>query len=229
MEEEGVAAEGTGGVDETTDVTAEVDEEGVGHLEIAGVHRPVTVEAETMIVIEMTIVATIALLQVVPLLDPPGGIFRDLKATGSILPHMGLMVDPMDHLPPEVVEDMVPLLQVEVTGGTEVHLVVLARLELVYLSLLILYLHKVLQQRVATVAPDLILEGPLAPQEVVMEWDHHLEKDLEVVLHPLVLLPPEERWDMDVEAPHQIWVGHPLLTRETAPGTTGARPPAVVS
>ena len=160
---------------------------------------------------------------------PLGGISLDLKATGNILPLTGQMVDPMDLLPPEDVVDMVLPLLVEVMVGTGVLPVVHAPLELVYLSLLILYLHKVHQQREAMVVPDLIQEAPLAPLEVGLEWAHPLEKDMEVVPRLLEHLLPEEIWDMDVEAPHRIWVDRPLLIKETALGIIGVRPPAVVS
>lgn len=223
-EKEGVAAEGTGGVDVTMGETVEVQEGGAVHLEIADCPLPVTVEVETMTVTEMTIVATTVPLHPELPLVLVGGIFLGQMAMGTILP---LMVQTGDHmvLPPV---DMVPLPLVEVAVGTVDLLVPRAPHELVYLNLPIPFPRKVHQLIVVMVAHDLMAVGPLARLEVATEWARLLEKDTEGGHCPLVPLPQEETWAMDVVAP-QIWVGHLRIIRETVLAISEVHLPAVVS
>ena len=231
-EEDLEGEEGTGDGVEIMDETAEVVGEEADHLEIVDCPQHVTVEVEIMTVTETTIVVgtTVPLDLVEVVLHLLAGISRDLKATESILPlHMVLMVDRMD-LPllvdPADMDLLLPLEEVAVDMVDP--LADLAHQELVSLSPLTPYHHKVPPLKVASVVPVQMVVAPqVVPLEVVQEWVHLLENLTVVVLLLPAPLPLEGTWDMDDEAP-QMWVDL-LHIKEMVPATIGVLPQVVVS
>ena len=218
--EEGVVAVVgvTGGVAETTVETAEavVGGEGADHPEIVECHRPVIEEAEIMTVTPVmttVVVDTVVLLRLAASLLPLVDFIQvPTMAMGTILlPLMVLMEVLMDPLLGGPV-DLAPLLLVD-----------LVPLELAFLNLPILYLHRGRHQTVDLVAPDQTVVVPLVlPPEA---WVPLLEKDIQVAPHLPAPLHLGEIWAMDDGL--LIWGDLPL--REMVPVTIEVVLLAVVS
>ena len=229
--EEGVVAVVgvTGGVAETTVETAEavVGGEGADHPEIVECHRPVIAEAEIMTVTPVmttVVVDTVVLLRLAASLLPLVDFIQvPTMAMGTILlPLMVLMEVLMDPLLGGPV-DLAPLLLVEAAVVMVDLLVDLVPLELAFLNLPILYLHRGRHQTVDLVAPDQTVVVPLVlPPEA---WVPLLEKDIQVAPHLPAPLHLGEIWAMDDGL--LIWGDLPL--REMVPVTIEVVLLAVVS
>lgn len=216
----------TGGVAETMVETAEaVGGEGADHPEIVECHHPVIEEAVIMTVIAMTTVEVdiVVLLQLVVSLLPLVDFILVPMAMGSIL--LPLMV-PMGVLMDLLLEGLVDLAifpLVEVAVVTVDLLVHLVPLELAFLNLPILYLHKAHHQTVVLVALDQMEVAPLVL--LPGAWVHLLEKDIQVALHLPAPLHLGAIWAMDDAL--KIWGDLPLS--EMAPATIEVPLQAVVS